>query len=265
MPGTHFRTRACHCGSGGVSVLGNRLWIVPIDTPKGVQEQHKLERYERHHPRCERCGICCRQGGPALHAKDLPLIEDGTIRLSDIVTLRPGERVFDQPAQQLLKLDSEILKIKGTGNAWTCIFYSPEASTCAIYETRPVECDVLFCQDTGPLAEMYEKDRLTRTDILPQGHPLLDLVAEHDTRCAPSLVEETAKKARQGDTESGRALQSMVLYDTEIRRLTAKKGGMDPAVNDFLFGRPLTVLLKAMNIKAYDMGDTVRFDFAPGE
>lgn len=214
---------------------------------------------------CDRCGLCCRQGGPALHAEDLPLIQDGTIQLADIVTLRPGERVFDQPAQRLLKLDSEIVKIKGRDNTWTCLFFSPEGNACGIYETRPVECELLFCRDTAPLAAMYEKDRLTRADILPQGHPLLELVAEHEARCAPPLVEETAKAAREGDPDAGATLREMVLYDREMRRLVAEKSGMDRGVNEFLFGRPLTVLLKAMNINVYDMGDTIRFDFAPGE
>lgn len=216
-------------------------------------------------PRCERCGLCCRQGGPALHAKDMPLIRDGVIQLADIVTLRPGERVFDQPAQRLLKLDAEILKIQGRDGSWTCRFFSPEGNACGIYESRPVECDVLFCQDTAPLAAMYEKDRLTRSDVLPEGHPLLDLIAEHDERCAPSLMEETGKAAREGDTEAGVALREMVLYDKEMRRLVAEKSGLDRGVNEFLFGRPLKVLLKAMNINVYDMGDTIRFDFAPGE
>ena len=216
-------------------------------------------------PGCDRCGLCCRQGGPALHEQDLPLIQDGTIQLADIVTLRPGERVFDQPAQRLLTLDSEILKIKGRDNTWTCRFFSPEGNACGIYETRPVECDVLFCRDTAPLAEMYEKDRLTRSAILPQGHPLLDLIAEHDVRCAPSQVEETAKAAREGDADAGAALREMVLYDRELRRLVAEKSGMDQGVNEFLFGRPLTVLLRTMNINVYDMGDTIRFNFAPGD
>ena len=216
-------------------------------------------------PRCERCGACCIQGGPALHREDLPLIEDGTIPLAAIVTLRPGERVFDQPAQQLLKLDAEILKIKGRDNAWTCLFYDAEGHTCSIYATRPAECDALFCQDIAPLAAMYEKDRLTRADVLPGGHPLLELIAEHDAKCAPAALEATGKRAREGDAEAGRELREMVRYDREMRRLVAEKSGMDPAVNEFLFGRPLSVLLAAMNIKVYEMGDSIRFDFAQGE
>jgi len=215
--------------------------------------------------RCKRCGACCRNGGPALHTGDLPLIQDGTIQLSDIVTLRPGERVFDQPAQNILPLDEEILKIKGRDNTWTCRFYSPDGQNCGIYETRPEECEVLFCLDTEPLAAIYNKNRLTRADLLPADHPLMELVVEHGNRCAPKDMEAVAKKAREGDADAGRELQEMVMYDMEMRRLMEEKGGPAAELTDFLFGRPLRVLLGYMNIKVYETGDSIRFRFAHGD
>lgn len=215
--------------------------------------------------RCKRCGACCRSGGPALHSEDMPLIEDGTIGLGDIVTLRPGERVFDQPAQNILPLEEEILKIKGRDNAWTCKFYSPDGQNCGIYETRPLECELLFCLEPEPLTAIYNKNRLTRTDLLPADHPLVELVTEHNKRCAPLIMEEAAKKAREGDEKAGTALMEMVLYDMEMRRLMQERGGAVGEMTDFLFGRPLRVLLGTMNIKVYDMGDSIRFNFAHGE
>ena len=214
--------------------------------------------------RCKRCGACCRNGGPALHKEDMTLIEDGTIPLTAMVAIRPGERAYDQIAQNVLPLEEEILKIKGRDGAWTCLFFSPESATCGVYETRPAECEILFCRDIEPLAAMYAKDRLKRTDLLPEGHPLLDLVAEHSEKCAPLHMEELAKKAREGDDEAGIALKEMVLFDMEMRRLVVEKAGMDPEMNDFLFGRPLRVLLRSMNIKVYDMDDSIRFGFSTG-
>lgn len=214
---------------------------------------------------CKRCGSCCRKGGPALHTEDLPLIEDGTIRLADIVTLRPGERVFDQPAQSIRPLEDEILKIKGRDNAWTCSFYSPDGQNCGIYETRPLECEVLFCLETEPLAAIYNKNRLTRSDLLPEEHPLMELVEEHEKRCAPLMMEDVAKKAREGDDDAALSLKEMVLYDMEMRRLLQEKGGPAAELTDFLFGRPLTTLLGTMNIKVYDMGESIRFNFVHGE
>lgn len=212
-------------------------------------------------PRCRRCGQCCRKGGPALHVQDLPLIQDGSIPLADIVTLRAGEWVYDQPAQQVMPLSSEMLKIKGRDGTWTCIYLSPESNTCAIYATRPAECEALFCEDVAPLQAMYEEERLTRADLLPEGHPLLALIAEHDRRCAPLRMEELAKAAREGDRQAGEDLKEMVVYDIEMRRLVPQKSGMSPELNDFFFGRPLRVLLGSMNIKVYHTGDTVRFNF----
>ncbi|MBG0788873.1 MAG: YkgJ family cysteine cluster protein [Desulfovibrionaceae bacterium] len=212
-------------------------------------------------PRCKRCGDCCRKGGPALHLQDLPLIQDGTIPLSAIVTLRKGERAYDQPGQSVDMLDSEILKIKGRDAAWTCTFFSPAGNTCGIYETRPAECEILFCRDIEPLKAMYDKDRLARADLLPEGHPLLDLIAEHDGKCDPARMEALAKAAREGDREAGQALKEMVVFDMEIRRLVPERTGMSPDMNEFLFGRPLRVLLAAMNIKTYETGGTIRFGF----
>jgi Uncharacterised protein family (UPF0153). len=217
------------------------------------------------HATCKRCGDCCRNGGPALHRQDLPLIEDGTIPLADIVTLRPGERAYDQPAQSILPLTAEILKIKGRDNTWTCKYYSPEGRACGMYDKRPVECVMLFCGDIEPIAAMYDKDRLTRADLLPAGHPLLELVTEHDAKCSPQAMEETAKKARDGDTDAGQALKEMVVFDMEVRRMVAEKTGTSSDFNEFLFGRPLRVLLRTMNINVYEVGGSIRFGFDLGD
>ncbi|WP_242012320.1 YkgJ family cysteine cluster protein [Pseudodesulfovibrio cashew] len=215
--------------------------------------------------RCKRCGACCRNGGPALHEEDLPILEDGTIQLADIVTLRPGERAYDQVAESIVPLEAEILKIRGRDNTWTCRYFSPEGQSCGIYETRPLECELLFCRDTEPLAQVYDKGRLTRADLLPAGHPLLELVAEHDAKCAPHDMEALAKRARTGDDEAGLALKEMVLFDKELRRLVAEKAGTGTDMTDFLFGRPLSTLLGVMNIKVYAVGDSIRFGFAQGD
>jgi hypothetical protein len=111
---------------------------------------------------------------------------------------------------------------------------------------------------------MYDKDRLTRADLLPADHPLLELMAEHDAKCAPAQMEERAKAARLGDTESGAALKEMVAFDTEVRRLVTERSGMSRDINEFLFGRPLRTLLRAMNINVYEVGGSIRFGFDQG-
>ncbi|BCS89497.1 YkgJ family cysteine cluster protein [Pseudodesulfovibrio sediminis] len=220
-----------------------------------------MQQSDSNTPQCRQCGECCRKGGPALHIEDLPLIENGTIALADIVTLRSGERAYDQPGEKVVPLESEVLKIKGRDGNWTCLFFSPESNMCGVYSTRPIECEMLFCQDTAPLSAMYDKGRLSRTDVLPEGHPLLELITEHDAKCNPVRMEALGMAAREGDTEAGKELKEMVVFDTEVRRLVTEKAGMAPELNDFLFGRPMRVLLANMNIKVYETGGTLRFGF----
>lgn len=220
-----------------------------------------MNNQEHKKPSCRRCGDCCRNGGPALHEEDIPLIQDGTIPLTSIVTLRPGERAYDQPAQSFLPLDAEILKIKGRDGKWTCAFFSPEGNACGMYNIRPIECSVLFCRDIEPLVQMYTQSRLSRADLLPEGHPLLELIAEHDRKCEPKRMEELALAAREGNSDAGCALKEMVLFDMEVRRLVPEKAGMPAEMNDFLFGRPLRVLLRAIKINVYEVGNSIRFGF----
>ena len=60
---------------------------------------------------------------------------------------------------------------------------------------------------------------------------------------------EKIKKILQKQDSSKNAIQKEILeiirYDTQIRNLVVKKGGMDSEILDFLFGRPLTVTIKS--------------------
>ncbi len=40
---------------------------------------------------CDRCGTCCRQGGPALHIQDRHLVAPGFLGFDVLVTIRRGE------------------------------------------------------------------------------------------------------------------------------------------------------------------------------
>ncbi len=195
-------------------------------------------------PLCSRCGECCRKGGPALHREDLPLLRTpGGPDLADLVTLRAGEPVLDQVRGRVEPLATEIVKLRGRDGSWTCLFYRDQDAACAIYAARPLECRVLSCRDTRALEQVYARDRLTRRDILPGGHPLLDLVAEHEQRCPVSGYAAVLEAEAPGDR---RRRAAMLAWDREVRLLVTEKSGMDPAILDFLFGRPLEQLAPAL-------------------
>lgn len=195
--------------------------------------------------RCTRCGDCCRQGGPALHVEDLDMIrsEHGP-GLEDVVTIRTGEYAFDQIKHSLQPISEEILKLKGNGGSWSCLFFNSEAGMCTIYDHRPAECRALDCHNTGPLEEVHERPHITRKDLIPEGHPILALIAEHDEQCSAARLAKLATPAATGDEDAARELEEMVRYDDRLRKMVPDRTGMDPQGMDFFFGRTARTLLR---------------------
>ncbi|WP_321404982.1 YkgJ family cysteine cluster protein [Maridesulfovibrio sp.] len=207
---------------------------------------------------CKQCGTCCRKGGPALHTQDLPLLKEANgIDLTDIVTIRKGELAYDQPAGAVVPLEEEILKIKGSGGEWTCKFLALSSQVCRIYKNRPLECQKLFCGDPEPLMEIYSKDRISRKDVLPGGHPVLELIVEHDKKCDPAKMAEIAAAAVENWDKSEELqadLREMLIFDAAVRELVTAKAGLPEESMDFFFGRPMTIILKGYGIIATPSG-----------
>ncbi len=194
---------------------------------------------------CKRCGTCCLGGGPALHREDLELLgAPGGIDLCHLVTLRTGEPVHDQPTGKIVPLLEEMLKIKGGGGSWACIFYNRDEKACAIYKGRPLECRVLNCRDTSELERIYTKDRIGRKDLLEKNHPLWELIKAHEQKCPASELAGLHEKSVRGDAPARDRLTSMIRYDEELRKAVLKRTGLDPSLLDFLFGRPVGIILK---------------------
>ncbi len=190
---------------------------------------------------CRRCGACCRNGGPALHAEDRPLVEEGAIPLRDLFTVRRGEWVREPGRPGLVRLSGEIVKVKGTGGGWTCRLYVPGERACGIYDRRPRECRLLDCRDPAPLRRAFRRGRLTRADLLAGAPHFRDLVADHERRCN---LEAAWGLLQAGDARSARRLEEMARYDAELRGLLVSRGGLDPGLLDFLFGRPVAMVVR---------------------
>jgi Fe-S-cluster containining protein len=211
---------------------------------------------------CTRCGTCCRKGGPALHVQDRHLFEGpGALDLRMLVTLRAGELAFDQPRGRLLPLAGEVLKLRGArpanadrvdgGTGWACALLLEPDNACALYERRPAECRVLSCRDTSALAAMYELGRLVRADLLPAGHGLLAVMAEHDALVPPARIAPLALALLEGGQEALDAqeeLTRMALADRAFRKGLAERAGIGPEYHDFFLGREAGVLFAAAGL-----------------
>jgi Fe-S-cluster containining protein len=210
---------------------------------------------------CRRCGTCCRKGGPALHRQDGPLIDEGLIPAETLYTIRPGEPVQDNVAGRLSFADDDIIKIKGGGNDWCCRFLEEATNRCTIYDHRPVECRAMQCWDTQAIEALYEKERLTRRDLLQGVAGLWELIEDHERRCNYRQINELAGRLSGEPAEQKTALGAitdMVKYDESLRQLLVENGHTPAGMLDFLLGRPLTHTLPGFHIQVESSEGRIR-------
>ena len=119
---------------------------------------------------------------------------DNTPRPEMLVCLRRGQWARqDGMGGGLAQLENEMLKLAGTGKAphpWQCLAYAP-GTGCTIYDRRPVQCGVLFCEDTRPLEALLRDvpalDRRAAIALLPlpdaRRRLWEELVQAHEEAC----------------------------------------------------------------------------------
>lgn len=154
----------------------------------------------------------------------------------DLFTLRKGEMAWDNVRGGLGPLSAEMIKIKGTGGTWTCIYFDGESNLCGNYGNRPIECRILKCWDTAEITAIYDKDRLTRAELFKSIPGLWDLIQEHESRCSHDLFG----KSIQDQDQDENVCQEIVQYDRHLRDLVLEKMDVDPKILDLLFGRPFS-------------------------
>lgn len=195
-------------------------------------------------PVCRRCGRCCELGGPGLLRDDAPLLSSGALKPEMLVCLRRGQWARqDGMGGGLAQLENEMIKLAGTGKAphsWQCLAYAP-GTGCTIYERRPVQCGVLFCEDTRPLEALLRDvlalDRRAAIALLPlpdaQRRLWEELVQAHEEACD---VRQYFVLLDMGDREAAAAMER---YDAAFRRLCVERGALTEAELPFLLGQPL--------------------------
>jgi Fe-S-cluster containining protein len=207
---------------------------------------------------CIHCGTCCEKGGPGFHEGDRGLIDSGVIPSRCLFTIRKGEFAHDNVQGSLGPLESDIIKIKGKEDTWTCIFFDEAGKQCSIYNNRPSECRALKCWDTRELERMYAKRRLSREDLLADVEGLWDLIKDHQERCDYQKIRDLIRKLEIGqDNAPRRELAEIIKFDIEIRKLVVEVGGLDGEMLDFLFGRPLTKTLPNYGINVQQQGEKI--------
>lgn len=208
---------------------------------------------------CIRCGTCCKKGGPSFHHEDKGLIEKGLILSKYLYTTRKGEMSYDNVKGHLIPSTSDIIKIKSRKGSLTCLFFNERENACTIYDKRPLECRVLKCWDTREIESIYAKNRLTRKDLVSKIAGLWDLIDDHQARCSYEKIHRLLK-ILDGEKKNDalKDILAMIRYDTQVRELSVQKGGLDPEVVDFLFGRAIKETIIMYGFKIEKKGDTYR-------
>lgn len=204
---------------------------------------------------CNRCGKCCEEGGPAFHIEDLPLISGGQIPLNALVTLRFGELAHNPLTDKVQPISAELVKIRGVGPTWRCLYLDEKSQGCSIYDFRPRACRALECWQPEESLALIEKDVIGRREILADDQSLLDLVKEYDSNCpCPDMkkIEQTLKD----DRAAGLArLEKLVTDDLMTRQKYIAAHKLDLGLEMFLFGRPVFQLLEPFGVRIRQQGN----------
>ena len=118
------------------------------------------------------------KGGPTLHEEDAILFAKGILKRSHVYTLRKSE-VVRNIEDTLVALEQEIIKIKGQGEAWSCMFYDDDQGACRIYDHRPLECRALKCWDLRGFKEVMARPCLQRRNLIKPDDGILKIISAH--------------------------------------------------------------------------------------
>ena len=208
---------------------------------------------EKPRDRCIRCGACCLKSSPGLHWEDLPLIKEGGIQTSSLVTVRRGEFVRDTVKGGLAVIEEEIIKVREHKEGG-CVFYEREAEGCTVYDQRPLECRALQCWDTAQFMKVYLEPKVIRKDVVSEG-VLLGLINKHDERCSYAALHEHVQAIQGRGEVAIDAIIDLMRFDYELRPFVAHKLGIPMEEMDFYFGRPLFQTVVMFGLKVDQLPD----------
>ena len=212
--------------------------------------------------RCQRCGTCCKNGGPILHQGDLPLLRQGIFSLQNLVTIRKGEPSFNPFTGMVEPASYEMIKIAGKGPSWECIFYEADRSACIIHADRPLECRLLQCWDTGEIEAIHGRECLSRFDLIADQDPIRDHIKRHEQQCsyARTLPFLDQLSSPAPDKASMEKLQGLMQHDLMLRDQAVSVFGLSLQQELFYFGRPLFQSLQHPRLRVNMSGPSLRLE-----
>ena len=208
-------------------------------------------------PACVQCGECCRRGSPALHAEDLDLLRQGKIGWSRLITLRSGEPVRSQLDGKLLMLPEERIKLRAKEGG-ECVFFDADSDRCSIYADRPIECRAQACWDPAQAKEVANLPHLTRKEIFAGVDILLDVISEHDRRCAFAVLKDAFERLDGAAGESVREVLEILSYEDHFRNFIKERLNVPADTLELVFGRSFAELAPVFGFRVLEEPDGTR-------
>jgi len=197
------------------------------------------------------------KGGPTLHEEDAVLFTKEVIDKTHVYTLRKGEMVRNVD-DTLMVLEQEMIKIKGQGDSWSCVFFEGDENVCKIYRDRPAECRALQCWDLKELKEVMARPYLQRKDLINPGDGILKIIAAHEERCAYATLGAAVEQLQEPDSEkAAEKILNLLQYDGYLRPFLAEKLKMNTNTMDFFFGRPLRSSIRTYGLCVKQDGNSL--------
>jgi len=196
-----------------------------------------------------------------LHQEDKEILLAGNIAYQHLITIRKGESAYNPITARVEPVLHELIKVGSLdGNNWSCRFFRAGDASCEIYADRPLECRLLKCWDTAALMPVIGKDTLARTEIINPADPIIPLFELHNRECACRDIDNlVAALAAAADSEAESAclagLTEFVRRDLTIRAYAHAELGLPAAVELFVFGRPVFILLRARGLSVREAED----------
>ncbi len=215
---------------------------------------------------CKRCGTCCKKGGPILHREDIALMDNTTLSLENLITIRIGEQAYNPITDTVEPAECELIKIAGKGAQWECLFYENADSSCTIHSSRPLECRELECWNTGKIKAVIGQNCLSRSDLLGSDDPVREYMNLHEEKCSyreiHSLLSDISNNQSQ---DSIKTLTSLIQTDLLVRSKATALFQLSLQKELFLFGRPLFQAVHYPGLLIRLEGSTVVLEYSASE
>ena len=185
-----------------------------------------------------------------MHKEDYSLVITGILNLEDLITIRKGEYVHHPLSDKPQPTEHEIIKIRGKGTGWCCIFLDEKKSLCSLYEHRPLACRLLKCWAPEDVLAISGKNLLNRFAFISEKAPFTSLIHEHEAKCPVTVMNSLAaqwdKREIQNNTIA--EISRLVNLDCQIRSTAVRFYRLSLAEELFFFGRPMFQLLLPLGI-----------------